>query len=461
MNIRESSYGYWSSSQAFVWVAAGGAIGIGNMARLPYLMGQYGGVLFLLVYLAALLLVTLPLLTTEWLVGRWARADAVDAYVRLVEAAKAHRSWIVLGWFSLISAGLILSYYSVIAGWSAAYAFRAAGGAFMGSSEATVREVFLGLARDPERGLSWHTIFMVMACIIVSHGVREGMERAARVWVPIALLMAVTVCAYALVNGNTSAAMIYLLTPDLSKLGWRGIAEALHLAFFTLGLGMGVMLTLGTYLPANAPIVRSALAVLLLDTLFSLVGGVALFAMIFSAGLDPEPGVLLTFQLLPQALPAGGLSTWIAVLFYCMVFIVTMASATALLEPVTRYVMERYRSPRVFAATSGALVIWFAGLGSLLSFSVLADVTLLGRNFFEWAQLLTGNLLAPATGLLLCVFVARILPHDLQRALWGERHEYSFRIWSWLMRFPARIGLIVVLMYSTGLLDWFAALWST
>lgn len=460
MAIRESSYGYWTSTSSFVWVAAGAVIGIGNMARLPYLMGEHGGVLFLIVYLLALLLVSLPLLATEWLVGRWSRADAVDAYANLVKDAGGRRMWMLLGWFSLAGATLILSYYAVIAGWSAAYIFRAAGGNLMGADEATVRAVFNGLAQDPERGLSWHTIFIVMACIIVAHGVREGLERAARVWVPIAMLMAVTVCTYAFVNGDGAAALEYLLTPNLQKLGWKGIAEALHLAFFTLGLGMGVMLTLGTYLPANAPVVRAILAVVFLDALFSLLAGIGLFALIFSAKLDPAPGVLLTFLLLPQALPASGMGVWIAVLFYCMVFIVTMASATALLEPVTRFVMERYRTPRVFGATSASLLVWFIGLGSLLSFSVLSELRIFGGTFFDWVQIITGNFLAPATGLMLCVFVARFLPVELQQELWGERHALSYRIWSVLMRFPARIGLIVVLLYSTGILGWLAELWS-
>lgn len=459
MSIRESHFGYWSSPAAFVWVATGAVVGIGNIARLPYLMGQHGGVLFLLMYFIALLCVSLPLMVTEWLIGRWTRADAVDAFRRLHDEAGAHRLWQALGWLSLIGGGLILSYFSVIAGWSAAYGFRAAGGVLTGASDSAVREIFLNLAQDPERGLSWHTIFMVMACIIVAHGVREGMERMARIWVPIALLLAITVCSYAMIHGNTSAALIYLLTPDFSKLGWRGMAEALHMAFFTLGLGMGVMLTLGTYLPANAPIVRTALAVLLLDTVFSLIAGVALFALIFSAGLDPAPGLKLIFQVLPQALTQDGWGVWIGVMFYFLLFIIAMSSAVALLEPVSRFIMERFRSPRVFAATTAAMIIWYLGVGSLLSFSVLSDAALFGRNFFEWVQWLTASVFAPVTGLLLCIFAARVLPPALQRALWGERHVRAYQVWAWMMRFPVRIGLIVVLLYSTGLLDWLAALW--
>lgn len=460
MYIRESSYGYWSNPYSFVCVATGAVVGIGNIARLPYLMGQHGGTLFLLVYLLALILVSMPLMVTEWLLGRWSRADAVDAFVKLQEDAKAHRAWAYLGWISLAVSVLVLSYFSVIAGWSSAFIFRAASGALTGASDATLQEVFLGLAQDPERSLSWHTIFMVICCIIVAHGVRDGIEKMARVWVPIALLMAGIVCAYALIKGNTAAAVQYLITPDVSKLGWRGVVEALHMAFFTLGLGMGVMLTLGTYLPAKTSIVRTALAVLLLDTMFSLIAGLALFSLIFSAGLDPAPGLTLMFQLLPQSLPATLDGVLISVLFYGLIFVITMSAAVGLLEPVSRYIMERYRSPRVFAATSAALAIWYIGLGSLLSFSFLSEMTLLNRNFFEWIQLITGAWLAPISSLLICIFAARILPKQLQKALWGETHPLLYTIWYTLMRYPVRIALITILLYSSGLLDWLASLWS-
>lgn len=460
MNIRESSYGYWTTHASFIWVAGGAVIGIGNIARLPYLMGQYGGVVFLLAYLMALCLVGMPLLLTEWMLGRWTRDDTVSGFARITQEASAHRAWRVIGWLSLLGGVLILSYYSVIAGWSAAYIFRAASGQLAGVDAQTARDIFVGLAGDPERALSWHTIFMVMACIIVTHGIRDGMERAARVWVPIAVLMAVTICAYALVRGNAAAALIHLLQPDFAKFGWRGAIEALHTAFFTLSLSMGVMFTLGTYLPAHAPLVRMALTVVLMDTVFSLVAGLAVFAIIFNAALDPTEGLALTFQVLPQALPHTQWGGGIAVLFFSMMFIITLSSATTLLETVTRFVMERRRTTRAFAATTAALLIWFTGIGSLLSFSSLQDMRLLGRNFFEWIYWFSTNWFAPAAGLLICVFVARMLPKDVARALWGERNGWGFEVWYWLLRYPARIGLLAVLAYSTGLLDALADLWS-
>lgn len=460
MNIRESSYGHWTSSRAFVWVAGGAAMGIGNVARLPYLMGEYGGVVFLAAYIAALLVVALPLLVTEWMLGRWMRDDLVSGFARLAEAAHARRAWVLVGGLALVSATLILSFYSVIAGWSAAYAIRGATGLLSGISAERAQHIFLGLAQDPERGLTWHTMFMVIACLIVAHGVREGIEHAARRMAPAAFILAIAIGGYALLHDKSGSALSYLLTPSLSKFGWRGALVALHQAFFTTGLGMGVMLALGSYLPANAPLKRMALLVIAMDTVFSLIAGGAIFILIFNAGLQPAPGLALTMEVLPQALPQNLAGALLAAGFYTMMFLITMCSAVTLLEPITRFIQDWQRTTRVFAATTSAMLIWLIGLGSLLSFSVLSGVKLFGLNFFEWVQSLTASWFAPACGLLICIFASRIMPRELALAAFGQRDSVLFNLWANALRYPARIGLIVILIYSTGLLDWLASLWS-
>ncbi|MDM4771655.1 sodium-dependent transporter [Solimonas sp. SE-A11] len=459
MNIRESSYGYWGSSSRFLWVAAGATVGIGNVARLPYLMGEHGGAVFLGFYLLCLLLVGLPLLATEWVLGRWMRDDVISGFRRVVDAAGASRFWVVIGYLSLASAVMVLSYYSVIAGWSLAYAVRAAGGVFDGIGVEHAREAFLSFAQDPERALSWHTIFMVTACIIVTHGFRDGIERAALRLLPTAFLVAIGLCLYTMLTGSTAEALRFLLTPDWQKFGWRGALEALQQAFFTMALGIGSMLALGSYLPARAPLKRLALGVVLIDTGFSLLAGLAIFALIFSAGVEPASGVALLFQALPAAFPAGVVGIVVALSLYTMLFIVTLTAASALLETTTRYLMDRFRTTRVFAATSSSLLIWFLGLGTLLSFGVLQDVTLMGRNFFGWMQWLTANWFAPATALLICIFTARIMPEEMARSAFGEREGWLFSLWRALLRYPTRLALIIILGYSAGLLDWIAELW--
>ncbi len=462
MNIRESSYGYWSSARAFVWVASGACIGIGNIARLPYLMGQYGGWVFLLVYLAALLVMGLPLLVAEWALGRWMRDDIVSGFRRLAEVADTTRWWRLAGVAALIGAAMILSYYSVVAGWSLGYVFRAASGSLVplaGDGAAATRR-FLDLAQDPERSLAWHTLFMVTTCAVVAQGFREGMERAAGYFMPAAFVALVAIVLVAGRYGDTPAAAEYMFVGDPSKLGWRGVLEALQQAFFTLALGFGSMMTLGAYLPASLPLGRLALTVILLDTLFSLLCGLVLLAFVLGAGLKPSPGLGMIFQTLPQALPSGWLGIAIATPFYIVIFVVTLLAAAALLEPLTRYLMESRRLTRVFAATTSAVVVWYLGLGSLLSFSMLAELRLLGQNFFEWMQWLSATLIAPLSGLLLCVLIGHGLPAELARAVAGPREQRWTGLWVFMLSYPARIAVLAILLYALGAFDWLAGLWS-
>ncbi|MGH8442943.1 MAG: sodium-dependent transporter [Nevskiaceae bacterium] len=459
MAIRESSYGYWSSHRGFLLAAGGAAIGIGNIARLPYLAGEHGGLIFLLAYFLFLGLVSWPLLVAEWMIGRWTREDLILGVGRITETAKVSRAWMLIGVLSLAAAVLILSYYSVIAGWSVAYAFRAAGGGLRALDAAGVQRVFFTLAQDPERSLAWHTIFMVVVCLVVSAGVRQGIERAANYLVPTAFVFVLAVAVYAYTRGDSQAAFHHMLSPDWSRFGWRGAIEALHQAFFTMALGLGAMVAYGSYLPADAPVLRMAAGVVVLDAVFSLLAGGALYSMIFAAGLDPAPGLTLLFQVFPLAL-SQGVHEGAATAIYLVMFMITLAAAVALMEPAVRYLVERLRVTRVSAAISCGILIWFLGLGTLLSFNVMQSVEIFGGNIFDNLQWLTGRVLLPLGGLLLCVFVSRILPDELLGEMWGSSAPRALAVWKWLLRFPARIALIVLLVYCVGLLDFMVELWS-
>jgi NSS family neurotransmitter:Na+ symporter len=460
MQIRESSFGYWSSQPAFLAVATGAALGIGNSARVPYLMSEYGGLAFLLVYILCLLLVGLPILVAEWALGRWMRDELGAGFARLSQAAHASRAWSWLGRLAVIGAVMILSYYSVIAGWSLGYLFRGAGGFLADRDSSEASRIFLKLARDPERSLAWHTLFMVVVTIVVSYGFRDGIERAARRMVPAILLLTMAFAVLAFYVGDPDSAVRAMITPDFSRLGWRGVVEALYQAFFTLGLGLGVMMTLGAYLPASVPLVRLGLWVIAADCVFGLLAGAGLLSLLMAAGMRPTSGLGLIFQSFPQALPPTGAGVWLAVLFYLVLFLATLLAAATLLEPVTRYLMERYRQTRVFAAMGAAVVVWFLGIGSLLSFGVTAELRLFGQNFFEWMQFLTSFVIVPIGGLMVCVYVARILPRELSLAVWGPRERRLHGVWRFCLRYPARLALVVVLLHGLGLLDWFAGLWA-
>jgi len=459
MAIRESSYGYWSSHRGFLFVASGAVIGIGNIARLPYLAGEYGGLIFLLAYFFFLGVVSWPLLVAEWMIGRWTREDLILGLGRMAETARVGRAWVLIGVLSLMAAVLILSYYSVIAGWSVAYAFRSAGGALRELDAAGVQKVFFTLAQDPERSLAWHTIFMVVVCLVVAAGVRQGIERAANYLVPAAFAFMLVVAIYAYTRGDSQAAMHHMLSPNWGRFGWQGAIEALHQAFFTMALGLGAMVAYGSYLPADAPVLRMAAGVVVLDTVFSLLAGGALYSLIFAAGLDPAPGLTLLFQVFPLAL-SQGVTEGAATAIYLVMFMITLTAAVALMEPAVRYLVERLRVTRVSAAISCGIVIWFIGLGTLLSFNVMQSVEIFGRNIFDNLQWLTGRVLLPLVGLLLCVFISRILPDELLGEMWGSSAPRALAVWKWMLRFPARIALIVLLLYCLGVLDFMVDLWS-
>jgi len=458
--IRESIYGYWSSPRAFVWVCAGATIGIGNMARLPWLAGQYGGGAFLIAYLLALCLIALPMLIAEWLVGRWTRPDLLSGFERLAQdAGGMRRGWKPLAVLALLSALLTLAYYSVVAGWSVGYIFRAAGGELLAVDAGHSRDVFLGLVRDPERSLAWHTIFLLAACIIVSQGVREGLERGGRYLLGAAFLLLLCLMAYAARHGDVGAALHYLFAVDFSRLGWRGAMEAVQQAVFSVSLGLGVMLAYGGYLHGETRLMRAAVSVIALDTFFALGAGIAINALLFGAGLSPVSGLALLFQAVPMALPGIPMSIIVATGFYMLVVAITLASAIALMEPLVAWLMIRYRLPRTSAATAVAMVAWFLGIGAMLSFGVLDDARLAGRNPFEWMQWLTARLLIPVGVLLSCIAVGRVLPLHVIEAGWGSERLTMFRVWRQLLRFPARIGLAALLLYTLGLLDRLEQLW--
>lgn len=449
---------HWSSSGVFVLATAGATIGLGNVWRLPYLAGEYGGGAFVLIYVLALVVMALPLLVAQLLLARGVRADLVTMLRHWARTSGLHRAWAVTGHLALLGAVLVLSYYSVIAGWSMAYLMRALAGGLEGVAGEGLREMFLGLVGDPERGLAWHTIFMVISTVLVAHGVRGGLEPVAR-WLVTAALVAVVALALVASGRGQDAALTHLFQPDFGALGWRGIVEALHQAFFSLSLGVGVILAFGAYLREDASLLRSGGAVVALDIGFALTAGFAVMALLVATGQAPATGLKLVFEALPAATSGVG-GTSLSTLFFFMLVLVSLTSAVALMEPVVVWVMRRFEASRVGAATGVGMVVWLLGLGTLLSFNLLSRTTLLGRTIFDWSSQLSSRLLLPVVGLLICLFVGRFLHPARLRTLWqvGDRPR-GFDVWYWLLRYPARIGLILVLLYSVGIFAFLEGLW--
>ncbi len=452
---RKSLHGEWSSRLAFFLAAAGSAIGLGNIWKFPYLAGEYGGGAFVMVYLLCVALIGVPVMMAEIMLGRRGRASPINTMRLLAREEGRSPHWQWLGWMGVVAGFLILSYYSVVAGWTLAYTFRQAGGLFTGATAEQVGQAFGELVGDPERLLAWHTVFMVMTIVVVSRGVRSGLEQAVRYLMPALFLLLLVLLGYALNTGHFEEGLRFLFAPDFSKLSATAWLAAMGQAFFSLSLGMGAIMIYGSYLPQHASIARSTFGVAAADTGVAIVAGMAIFPILFANGLDPAQGTGLAFKTLPLAfghMPGG---SFFGAVFFLLLLFAAWTSSISLAEPAVAYLVENRGMNRVKASVWVGMVSWFLGIGTVLSFNLWADFKLFGRlTFFETVDFLASNIMLPLGGLLIAVFAAWLMSEKSTReelALDGA----GYWLWRMLVRYVTPLAIGLVLLNVTGLLDLF------
>jgi len=444
-------HGHWSSRMGFIIAAVGSAVGLGNVWKFPYMVGQSGGAAFVLVYLACIALIGLPIglpiIVAEWLIGRRGQKNPVNTMADLARSHKRSPAWVVVGIAGTLAGFLILSFYSVIGGWSLAYLGDAASGTFAGIDKATAGALFDGLLASPSTLLAWHTLFMAVVIGIVCRGVRGGLERASRLLMPALGVILLVLVAYGMSTDGFGAAVSYLFSPDWSRLTGEVLLAALGHAFFTLSLGMGVMMAYGSYLGQEVNLLRAARTVAVADTVIALFAGLAIFPIVFSHGLDAAAGPGLVFVTLPLAF--GGISggSLLASLFFALLVFAAVTSAISLLEPAVELVEERTPLSRAGASLVTGLAAWALGIAALLSFNAWSDVLILGNTVFDLLDKLTSKFLLPLTGLGAIAFVAWCIDRESVRAEL-RLGPTAFRVWDVVARFVAPIGVLIVFINS-------------
>lgn len=446
----KSIHGEWSSRGAFFLAATGAVVGLGNIWKYPYIAGQNGGGAFLLLYLLCLLLVGMPLLMAELLLGRRGRGSPPTAFHELAVDEGRWRAWAAVGVFAVVASLLILSFYSVIAGWGLDYMWMSAVGSYRGQSESAIQGVFSALNDEPWRLLMWHTLFMGMTTAVVSRGVQRGLERVARVFVPVLFILLAVLGLYAAVEGNIVKAVHYLFTPDFAALNGKVVLIALGHAFFTLSLGMGTMMAYGAYLPEDVSILRVSVWIVLADTLAALLSGIAIYPLVFAENLPAMQGPGLIFTVLPTAYGHTKYGDAFGALFYMALVLAAWTSAIALLEPGVAWLVERGMVRAKAAMVLGGIV-WFLGLMTILSFNIWSGVLILGHSWFGLLDMLTGNLMLPVIGLLIVVFVGwMVAERSLRQELQFRRGV--FRIWLSVLRYVTPVAMLLVLLNALGLI---------
>jgi len=445
------SRSHWTGRLGFVLAAAGSAIGLGNIWKFPYITGKNGGGAFVLVYLACIALVGLPIMMAEFLVGRHGQRDAVGSFESL---AGKGSPWRLAGWSGVAASFILLSFYSVVAGWAFDYVIKSGGGLLAGRTPEEIQALFGEMVSAPGEVVFWQGLFMAATIAIVLGGIRGGIERWSKILMPLLFLLLVLLFLRGMTSPGAKAGLEFMFRPDFGKLTPHALLDALGHAFFTLSLGAGTMITYGSYLSPDTDLFNLSLRITLLDTLVALLAGLAIFPVVFAAGLEPGAGPGLVFQTIPIVFSGLPWGSFLACVFFLLLLFAALSSSISMLEVPVAYLIDEKgwkRRRATLAVGAGAFLV---GIPSALSFNLWGDVRpFFGRSFFDFFDLLVSSYMLPIGGLLVAIYTGWFWPSGTEeRELSGEvDRPWLFPAWHFLLRFVAPGAVGIILLNQIGL----------
>lgn len=443
----------FGSRLGIIAAAAGSAIGLGNIWKFPYITGVYGGAAFIVVYLICIALIGFPLMLSEFLIGRKAQKNAVGAFKKLAPGTP----WFMTGWMGVIAAFVILSFYSVVAGWCLAYIIKAVSGAFTGASPDQINEIFGGFITSSTMPIIWTVVFMSLTVWIVMAGIKDGIEKYAKFLMPLLLVIIIILDIRAITLPGAGEGLAFLFKPDWSKINGEAVLAALGHAFFSLSLGMGTMITYGSYISKKENLGETAIQVTIADTVIALLAGIAIFPAVFAFGIEPGAGPSLVFVTLPnvfQQMPGG---YFFGILFFVLLTVAALTSSISILEVVVAYFSEELKWSRKKATLMAGGAITLIGILCALSYassSPFSQVKLIqGTVFMDSMMWLSDNLLLPLGGLFVCVFVGWVLGRQkVDEEVNSEgTHVGYIPFIMFATKFIAPIGIAIVFLKGIGL----------
>lgn len=446
MSETRSIHGMWSSRLAFVLAASGSAVGLGNIWRFPYLASDNGGGAFVLLYLGCIFAMGVPLLIAEVLVGRRGRMSPINSLLTLAPREGHARGWAGIGVLGLVAALLVLSFYSVVAGWTLHYASVYLGQLFGGAGITDPKASFEALLADPLTLLLWHSVFMLLTIAVVALGVEKGLERAVRWMMPALFVLLLGLVGYGISTGHFGRALAFLFTADFSKIDGSVLLAALGQAFFSLSLGVCGMMAYGAYLPRDVSIPRASVSIALTDTAVAILAGLAIFPVLFHFALDPAgggPGLIFTTLPLAFADMWGGALYGIA--FFVLLLLAAWTSSISLLESPTAFLVERTRLGRRRAAIAVGVLVWALGFVSLLGMNVWSAVRVGELDLMGVINFVASDLMLPIGGLLICVYAGWVLPGRSSREELPQLGDGAYRLWLWAVRWLVPLLVLAVL----------------
>ncbi len=489
-NEQVTHHGEWSGSLTFILAATGAAAGLGNIWKFPYIAGEHGGGAFVLLYVFFVIVIGIPIFMSELMLGKRGRLSPYQSIANIANEGKHTMSWALIGGLATLAGFLILSYYSVVAGEVIAYMVRTFNGNFTGQSADGVAYLYNNFRANPEVLLAWHTVFMVITCMVVARGVKHGLEKTVMIVMPLLVVMLLLMVAYSYQSDSFINGASFLFDIDFKKLiytrdenglyiadmsgayqfTFNGILTAMGHAFFTLGIGVGSMIIFGSYLKQEISIARVTVLIATADTVIALLAGLAIFPIVFANGLSASQGPGLVFTTLPIAFGSMDYGNLLGGLFFLLLFFAALTSAIALLEPSVRWVMEKHQMTRVQATSWVGVTCWFIGIISVFSVSgttlrdiltqiaVILDSTnvdmrhrIYDLTAFQMIDGMVTLVMLPLVGLLIAVFYGWIISPDWSREDLNAK-SFIYKTWQFLIRYVTPI--LVVVIFVIGLLGW-------
>ncbi len=430
----------------------GSAVGLGNIWKFPYLTGSNGGATFLFVYLTCTLLIGLPVMISELMLGRAARANTITTYQKL---AKNTPAWGLIGVSGVLAACLILAFYTDVAGWVFAYIFKAMAGSIVSTDPQTTSAAFGSLVSDPVQSLIWQWIVLAVVATIVVMGVAKGIEKTTKRLMPLLFLLLIVICVRSLTLPGAAKGLAFLFTPDMSKINGTTVLIAMGLAFFKLSIGIGTMSTYGSYFRDDQNIPLTATRVMLADLTVSLLAGIAIFPAVFAFGFAPDAGPSLLFITIPAVFASMPMGNVFVVIFFVLAAIASTGAMLSLFEVPVAYMVECHGMSRFKASVTCAVGLAAIGAPSALSGSVMADVKLFGLNMFDLCDFMSSNLLMPIGGFSICVFAAWVFGKDRISGALSNRgllaNQGISKVYTFLVAFVTPVLVAIVLLNGLGL----------
>ncbi len=461
-NTNTSVSGRWSSRFAYVLAATGAAVGLGNIWKFPYIMGENGGGAFVIVYLLCILFIGIPVMMAEVMIGKKGRSTPANASAKVAEESGRSRHWSLLGASGVLAGFLILSFYVVIAGWALAYVFFAGSGEFSAaaadpaSQAEKIGELFSGLLSKPTQLILWASLMIVATVVVIGKGLNKGLEKAVVSLMPALFVLLAIIMVYSAMEGNFGEAARFMFAPDFSKLTINGVLEALGHAFFTLSLSSGIMMIYGAYLPEGVSIAKTSIWIAIADTVVALMAGLAIYPIVFANGMAPGAGPGLLFQTLPIAFGKMPMGDLFGTVFFVMIVFAAFTSAIALLESSAAYLVERKGMNRWPAAILAGFGIWVLSLGTVFSFSgadwALIDLGPAGGSIFDGLDFLTSKIMLPLGGLFTAIFVGWKVKQEIVEKEMGLSSA-AFTAYKFCLKFLAPVAILIVFAQLVGLIS--------